>query len=158
MSREKKRDVVKPVLVIILVILLLVAGFTYYQYKKITSVRNLEVDLVKAELEEISLTGLTVGFTIDVFNPNSIGVNVGNLRARIFANNVSLAVVELPSFDLKAKGSLQHHFSVRLNYLDLGSALVSAIKEWNLSWRIEGVYELRLPFGFVYPYRFVIQG
>ncbi|MBW3016015.1 LEA type 2 family protein, partial [Candidatus Woesearchaeota archaeon] len=126
--------------------------------KKIAAVRNLDVTFVKAELEELSLTGLTVGFTINVYNPNNLNVNVGNLRAKIFANNVSLAAVELPSFDLKAKGSLQHHFSVKLGYWDLGSALFNAIKEWNLSWRIEGVYELRLPFGFVYPYDFVIQG
>jgi LEA14-like dessication related protein len=150
----KKRTIFWPVIIIILIVLVLSGLFVYSECQKLKAVRNLEVSFVSAEVEKLSLTKMTVGFTIKIVNPNDVDVTVGVFKANIFGNDVFLTKIEFPSVNLSSKESLQSHFSVNLNYLDIGSVILQAIKQKQLVWMIKGEYVLELPFGFKYPYSF----
>ena len=150
----KKRTVFWPVIIIVLIILAISGLFIYSEYQKLKAVQNLEVSFVSAEVEKLSLTKMTIGFTINIVNPNDVDVTVGVFKANIFGNDVLLTKVEFPSVKLASNESLQQHFSVELSYFDLGSVILQAIKDKQLIWTIKGEYVLELPFGLKYPYSF----
>jgi len=151
LAKQKKRF-----LWIILSILLLVAGFAYYQYQKITAVKNLEIKLDNANLEKATLAGIQLGFTIEIHNPNKIDVNIGAFRARIYANEVPLTEINLPETKLPALQSIQKTVSLKLSYLEVGTAIIRAIQQKDVIWKVQGEYILKLPFGITYPYMFEI--
>lgn len=150
----KKKNWLWPVVVIFLIVALLVGVFVYYEYQKVTAVKNLEVSFVSAEVEKLSIAGMTLGFTVNIRNPNDISVDVGAFNVYVSANDVPLTYFGLPPMEIPAKESVQQHFSADFGYLDLGSSLVKAIKEKQLVWKIRGEYVLELPFNMKYAYKF----
>jgi len=153
-KRVGKRHWLVPVIVIFLIVLLLAGVFVYYEYKKAAAVQNLEVSFVSAEVEKLSVTGLTLGFTVNIRNPNDIGVDVGAFNVYVSANDVPLTYFKLLPMKISSKESVQQHFSADFGYLDLGSSLVKAIREKKLVWRIRGEYVLDLPFNIKYAFNF----
>lgn len=143
-----------PVVVILVIVALLVGVFCYYEYQKASAVKNLEVSFVSAEIEKLSVTGMTLGFTVNIRNPNTVSVDVGAFNVYVSANDVPLTYFGLPAMNIPAKESVQQHFSADFGYLDLGSSLVKAIREKQLVWKIRGEYVLELPFNMKYSFKF----
>ena len=150
----KKSRLLWTIAAIIIIVLLCIAFVAYNEYQKLKAVRNLDVKLTDVKIEDLSWTKLTLGFAINVHNPNKIDVNVGDFKATIYANEVPLTAFELTPTSIPAQQSIQKKFSAQFDLLDLGTAFLKAVKEKRLVWMIQGEYTLNLPFGIKYPYKF----
>lgn len=146
----------KRILWIILGIFLLIAVFAYYQYQKIMAVKNLEIELVDISIEDIKLTHLELGLTISIYNPNRIDVGVEAFNASIYANDIPITNIALPPLFIPTDQEIQQKFSIKLGYFEIGTALIRAIEQKNVVWKIQGQYVVELPFGITYPYTFEI--
>ena len=146
------------VLAAIIGIILVLCIFAYNEYQGIKAVKELKITLVEARIEKIELARTTLVFTLNAYNPNKVDVRVGTLQATIYANGAAITSVELPEPVMIPSGeSYQQYFLIQLNHLDLGMALIKAIKEKTISWTIRGNYLLQLPFGIDYPYTFELS-
>jgi len=145
----------KKHLIWILVIIVLVVGvFAYFEYEKISAVRDLDINIVGVAIEKVTYTSIQVGLIITITNPNLISVNIGEFRATAYANDVKISEIELPGGKLKPLETSEARFSLQVNFIDVGAALLKAIQERNVNWKIKGEYVLQLPFGLEYPYTF----
>jgi len=150
MRRERKN---KYALVIV-VLLLCVGGYAYYQYQTITSVRHLDVDLRNIAVTNVTWTTSTVDFTLSVYNPNKIPASVGDFNALVQANGVQLSAVALPAFTIRQGDTLFQSVTVTVSHVDAGLALFNAFKERQVDWNVQGQYTMHLPFGFTHTYDF----
>jgi len=153
----KKKRTGRIIFGIILAILLVVGGFVYNEYQKVKAVKNLDVQLLDVTIEKISLQGIQLGFEIEIYNPNEIDVTVGAFNARIHANDIPLANISIPEpTNIPSLQSIQRKFSMNFGVLDLGIAVVRAIQQKEVVWKVQGEYVMQLPFGITYPYQFEI--
>ncbi len=158
MKHEKHR---KKILIICAIIFLILAGiaiYTYVAYQKVTAVRNLDVTLVQINANEFTLSSFNLGITLDIYNPNEIDVKVGRFTARTFANDIKLAEITLSEpIPIAKHTTARKMFSLKIHYLDIGVALIQAIRERQVTWRVQGEYDVQLPLGLVYPFTFDLQ-
>lgn len=136
-------------------ILFLALGiYAYLLYQSITDIKNLDVSLKGIRAEEFTLSKFTLVIDLDIYNPNKHDVTVGNFSAQAYSNDRLLATVDLESFKIPAQRSHPIEYHLGINYLDVGIALIQAIKDKQVTWRVNGEYVLYLPLGFTYPYKF----
>lgn len=158
MKHEKHRKKILIILAIIFLILAGVAIYTYTAYQQVTAVKNLEVTLLEISAGEFTWTSFTLGIALNVYNPNEIDVEVGNFTMRASANNVQVAEIQIPEpIPIAKHNSVQKVFNLKINYLDAGVALLQAIKEKQVTWRVQGEYAVQLPLGLTYPFTFDVQ-
>jgi len=136
---------------VLLIVLLGIAA-----YIAVTAIKSVQVNLVEVSLDQVSWTGMRIGFTVRVYNPNPFSITVGRFSANAYANDIFLTAVSLEPFKLPAMQSVDQHFSVDVRYAQVGTALLRAFQEKDARWKIEGEYVLRLPLGITYPYKFEI--
>lgn len=157
MKHEKHR---KKILIICAIIFLVLAGvaiYTYTAYQKVTAIKNLDVTLVQIAANEFTLSSFNLGITFDIYNPNDIDVEVGKFSARTFANNIQLADITLSeTLPIAKHTTARKIFYLRIHYLDVGIALLQAIREKHVTWRVQGEYDVQLPLGLAYPFTFNI--
>jgi LEA14-like dessication related protein len=150
---EKKRSTHWLFLIVVLIIALL----GVYAYLKITSIKQLQINIMEAKADKIGLTSVRLTFNVYIFNPNVLKTTVNKFHANIHANNIYLTSIKLDEpITIQANEGISHDFTVEISYLDAGAVLFQAIKEQKITWRIEGEYLLALPFGVTYPYYFDI--
>lgn len=155
---QKKRGVGFYILIILIIILLTGGYFVYYQYQQIKAVKELKISLAGVNLDQFTFTSVRLNFLVQVSNPNDIDVDVGSFYATISANNIPLAEIALPdALTIPAQKGVQQQFSLRLNYLDIGTVLVNAFQQKEVHWTVQGAYNLQLPFGITIPYTFTIE-
>jgi len=148
----------KKILLVLLIALIIFASFAYYEYQKITAVEKLDVQIAELQASNFTLSGFTLEIRLDVHNPNSIDVTVGRFSASASANGIKLASINNPEpISIPKAGTIQQTTQARINYLNVGIAVWQAIKDKNVAWRVQGTYELELPFGIKYPYAFDVQ-
>jgi LEA14-like dessication related protein len=149
----------KYVIVVVVFVLLLTAGWVAYdQYVQLKAIQNLKVELLDVKIYEVTLSSLRINFIVQVHNPNPREVTVGKFGASFFANGVHLADFNSTApFKMVPLDSVQQQISVRLRYLDVGLVLLGAIRDKQVEWAAKGSYELQLPLGIVYPYRFEVR-
>ncbi len=140
-----------------IIILLLALGI--FAYKEVAGLRNLQVTITEFSADRAGWTHFRFGFTVHIYNSNPFSVKVGNFKARVYANDVSLTSIELAEpFKIPALYGVEKTFYVDVNYADIGTVIFKAIWEKKLTWKIEGEYNIQLPFGFTFPYKFTSTG
>jgi LEA14-like dessication related protein len=143
----------------IILILLILGSIGYYTYVKLTGIKDLKIELIDTRIDNVSLTGITFQITLLLSNPNQVSVTVGRFRAFVYANDVYISTLELAEpIEIKSKQQVEQEITLRINYIDVGIAIVNSIKEKAATWRISGEYELHGPFGLAYPYTFNSTG
>jgi len=142
---------------LLLIIVLAFGGYLYYHYQSVASVTNLDVQLSSIRIDQVSWTGTDLSFTLQIYNPNPITTKVGNFHAQFAANNQPLTRVALSEFDIAPGQTVEKTIPVRLAHLDVGMALLSAIREREVTWQADGAYTLILPFGMTYDYTFSLS-
>ena len=134
-----------------IIVLALVGIFAFL---KISAITNLQVGLSEVTLDQVSWQDMHLTFKIVIHNPNIVSVTIDRFHARIFANEIRIATIELlqPSKIMPGE-SLTKEFSIVISYFDVGEAIINAIRERKIEWKIEGEYFFRL-FGITMPYTF----
>jgi len=103
------------------------------------AVKNCQFSLDGVDLIQLGLTDLTLGLKIGVKNPNSIDVVIDRLAYQFFVNDRSVFTGSTGEGNtIAAGGSKVITTQVRLNYLDIGSAFVTAIKERKAHYKLTG--------------------
>lgn len=137
------------------VIIIVLAILAYYAYEKISTVKNLDVTVTEIAAKDFSLTRFTLAITLEIHNPNKLEAEIGRFHAWVFANNVQVADFKLPEKITIPKGdTITRTVEFTINYLDLGASIVNAIRAKELTWIIQGEYDVQLPFGIPYEYTF----
>lgn len=158
MKKQKHKNKILIVCAIIFLILAGVAIYTYTAYQQVTAIKNLDVSLVQVSANEFTLSSFNLGITLDIYNPNEVDVEVGRFTARTSANNVQLADITLSEPIPIAKHiTARKIFYLRIHYLEVGLALIQAIREKQVTWRVQGEYDVQLPLGLTYPFTFDLQ-
>jgi LEA14-like dessication related protein len=156
--KHKHRKTIPIVSAIIFLVLAGIAIYTYTAYQQVTAIKNLDVTLVQISANEFTLSSFNLGITLDIYNPNEIDVEVGNFSARTFANNIQLADITLSEpIPIAKHTTARKIFYLRIHYLEIGLALIQAIREKQVSWRVQGQYAVQLPLGLAYPFTFELQ-
>ncbi len=141
-------------LIIPVILLLLIAGFIYAQ---LHAVQQLRVNVRGITIDDVTLSGMTLTFLVTIYNPNFIDVDVGSFTAVFSANDVYLTTITLPKQITILRGQIiEQQFSVKLTYLDIGKAILTALQENDVRWQLTGEYDLVFPFGITYPYTFTV--
>ena len=83
--------------------------------------------LVGVAIEKVTYTSIQVGLIITITNPNLISVNIGEFRATAYANDVKISEIELSSQKLKPLETSEARFSLQVNFIDVGAALLKGI-------------------------------
>jgi len=130
------------------VILILLLGIA--SYIAVTAVKSVQVNLVEVSLDQVSWTGMRIGFTVRIYNPNPFSITIQRFSARAHANDVFLTDVSLEPFKLPAMQSVDQHFSADVSYAQIGTASLKALQDKNVNWRVEGEYVLTMPLGITY--------
>ena len=142
---------------IVLIILLGVIGFA--AYLKLSAVRNIELEIAKVEVDQFTFTNFRLTLTVNIFNPNERPVTIDRFNARVYANNVFITSIVLAEpITIGAMDGVTQQFSATINYLDLGAAMLQAVKAKGVHWRVKGEYLLKLPFWITFPYQFDTAG
>ncbi len=144
-------------MMILCALLVAVALYTYFAYEKVTALKNLDVKLVSIRAEEFKINRFTLVIDLDIYNPNEKEVSVGDFTAQAYSNDVLLATVDLPAFKIPSQRSHPTEYHLGINYIDVGFALLQALKEKKVTWQVNGTYFIQLPLGVAYPYTFDIK-
>jgi LEA14-like dessication related protein len=156
--KHKHRKTLIIVSAIICLILAGIALYTYVAYQKVTAIRNLDVTLLEISAGEFTWTSFTLGIALNVYNPNDIDVEVGKFTMRASANNVQVAEIQMPeTTPIMTHSAVQKSFNLKINYLDAGAVILQAIKDKQVTWRVQGEYDVQLPLGLTYPFTFDVQ-
>ena len=155
MKSKKHQQKILIICAIIFLVLAGVAIYTYTAYQKVTAIKNLDVTLVQISANEFTFSSFNLGITLDIYNPNEIDVEVGNFTARTFANNIQLADITFSEpIPIAKHTTARKIFYLRIHYLEVGLALIQAIREKQVSWHVQGEYDVQLPLGLAYPFTF----
>jgi len=148
MTEQKKRHWLFFGFVLLIVLLGIAA------YIAVTAIKSVQVNLLEVSLDQVSWTGMRIGFTVRVYNPNPFSITVGRFSANTYANDIFLTAVSLEPFKLPAMQSVDQHFSADVSYAQIGTALLKAIQDKNVNWKVEGEYVLTMPLGITYSNEF----
>lgn len=113
-----------------------------------TQLQNCEFRLAGTSIKEIALTYLRLAINIDVTNPNRIDVVLDRMRFDLYvndehvANGVSNLKTRIPS-----GGSVKISPVVTLDYAQVGTAIISTIKNLGAKYKIVGTVYFDTPFG-----------
>lgn len=125
-----------------------------FAFLKISAVTNLQVALSEITIDQVSWTDMHLNFEIVIQNPNVVSVTIDRFHARLYANKERVATVELlDPVKIPPGGTITKEFNIVISYLEVGEAIISAIRERKIEWTIEGEYFFRL-FGITIPYTF----
>lgn len=117
------------------------------------AVKNCQFSLESVDLVQATLADFTLCLKIGVKNPNTIDVVIDRLSYNFFVNEHSVFTGSTgEGSKIPASGSKTLTTPVKLNYLDIGSALVSAIKERKAHYKLTGTVYFDTVLGtFSYP-------
>jgi LEA14-like dessication related protein len=136
-------------------VILVIGFYSYSQYEQLKAVKQLKIGFEKAQVEKLSLTHADFVLTFSVQNPNEIDVNIGKFNAKFTANGLPLTELHIPEAVLfTANETQKQDVPLRLHYFDAGRIILNAYRQGNLDWNIEGSYEMQLPLGMTYEYKF----
>lgn len=142
-----------------ILIILVLLGLGFFAYREVAGLRNLQITITEFSADRAGWTHFRFGFTVHIYNPNPFSVKVGNFKANVYANDVSLTSIELAEpIKIPLMYGIERTFYVDVNYADIGTVIFKAIWEKKLTWKIEGEYNVQLPFGFTFPYKFSSTG
>lgn len=142
-----------------ILIILVLLGLGFFAYREVAGLRNLQITITEFSADRAGWTQFRFGFTVHIYNPNPFRVTVGNFKAHVYANDVSLTSIELAEpIKIPAMYGVERTFYVDVKYADIGTVIFRAIWEKKLTWKIEGEYNIQLPFGFTFPYKFTSTG
>ena len=147
----------KGISALALIIIIVLLALAFYEYQKLTAVRNLQVELEEARVSHFSWTGLTVEMVIILYNPNTLAVNVGEFHGVVYLNNIPIGEILTPPVKLLSGEHIEENFAIQAGYIELGAGILKAIKEGQVNLKVKGTYMLHLPFGIEYPYTFEIN-
>jgi len=125
----------KKVLIIFLFLAMLPACFIWQR----VALKNCEFRFAGTKIKEIALSYLKLELIIDVTNPNSIEVVLDRIAFDLFVNDEKIAKgshnakLRIPSGESKKVKPL-----VTLHYSEIGTALLSAIKNLSATYKVVG--------------------
>lgn len=127
-----------------------------FLFLKIGAVSTLQIGLSEITIDQVSWTDIHLNFKIIIHNPNIVSVTIDRFHARIHANKVRITTIELLEPIKIAPGqAITKEFSIVVDYLDVGEAIINAIRQRKIEWTIEGEYFFNL-FGITIPYTFEV--
>ncbi len=156
-QKSNKWTIISWTIFALFLLALIISLAIFQQYKQAERIKQLDVDLVSATIDEIKLTSVKIGLTFSIHNPNKKDVTIGNFTAKVSTNDKTITDITLPQFTLPAQKTTLRTIKFRVNYLDLGVAAIESIRQKQANWQVQGKYYLQLPFGIQYPYEFNIE-
>lgn len=112
------------------------------------AVKNCQFSLESVDLVQVALSDLTLGLKIGVKNPNSIDVVIDRLGYQFFVNEHGVFTGSTgEGSKIPAGSSKTLTTQVKLNYLEIGSAVVSAIREQKAHYKLTGTVYLDTALG-----------
>lgn len=148
----KNNPAIKYVIITIVIVLIILGAITYTQYKEIEKIKELDIKLEKVTIKETKLTSITLDSTIKMYNPNKQPVTIGELNAELGANRVPLTQIKMPATRIEGMQEILTIIPVKISYLDVGMAILTAIQEKEATWYINGTYTLE-PIGITIPFK-----
>lgn len=112
------------------------------------AIKNCEFRLAGSVIKEIALTYLRLGIIIDVTNPNSVDVILDRMRFDLYVNDkkVANATSNLKT-TIPSGASVKITPIVTLDYGQVGTALISAIKNMSANYTLIGTVYFDTPVG-----------
>lgn len=140
MKKTKKQN--KALIIGIIAALLLVPAFFFlYEQQKINDLKNLNVTIAELTFKEFTTTEAQLTLSVNIHNPNPRTVTVGTFTANVHSNDKLVTTFELDKqLIIPAEEDVTHHFTIPLNYVRLGSAIINLIIQERANWNVTGTY------------------
>lgn len=146
MKKTKRNNT--PIIVGILIILAIAAGIWYVtqqEKQNVDDIKNLNITLAELTFKEATLTEAQLTLSVNIHNPNPRTVTVDTFTAHVSTNGKPITTFELDKqLIIPAEEDVIHHFTVSLNYAEVGSALINVILQQRADWNVTGVYNFEV--------------
>lgn len=112
------------------------------------ALKNCEFRLAGTVIKELALTYLKLGIIIDVTNPNSIDVVLDRMRFDLYINDTKVAnATSNLKTTIPSGASVKVTPVVTLDYAQVGTAIISAIKNLSAKYTVIGTVYFDTPLG-----------
>ncbi|MBS3149014.1 LEA type 2 family protein [Candidatus Woesearchaeota archaeon] len=142
-----------PVLLICLLLVLIIGGYSYNQYALLNQI---DAKLEKVGLGTVSLSGAKLDMNLAITNPSAITLQIDKLMLDFYASGLDVGRVESEPFTLTAGETTRISFPLEVSFSKLGMSAIDAFRKGNLNWTVDGQADLTLPFGLDYTHKFTI--
>jgi len=155
MMYSMRKGNIKIALGLGLLLLIILGSFAYYEYSLL---QQMDVQLTKTTVKDLSFSGATLGLTLAITNPSLITLTVNKLHLELYSKDIHIADINSDeTLVLASEQTVTPEFSLQVRFKDLGQSIVSAFMSGSLEWQIKGLADIALPLGFTYQYPFEIE-
>jgi len=124
---------------IVIILILLTLSFGCKEFMKRLAVKELDFSLVRVSLIDYTLSDMTLKLDIMATNPNDIDAVIDRLDYSFFINEKNAANGStLKRVTIKAGREKTVSTELTIDYLNLGAAILEAVKDKRADFRIEG--------------------
>jgi LEA14-like dessication related protein len=112
------------------------------------AVKELDFSLRRVSLVDYDLTNMTLNVEIKADNPNNIDAVIDRLDYSFSINDkVATTGTTARKITVKAEGTKTISTKLKVNYLNLGAAILEAVKNKKADFRLEGTVYVDTPIG-----------
>lgn len=129
---------------VIIAIIIIVSGIFLFnsiiEVEKRQALENVQIEFVSIVLDEIGITGIELGISIDMYNPNDVTATLDKADYEIWFNDNKLGngVIEQQT-DIPPYTSREIKTDFKMGYSEVGETVLAALTEEEHKWRIKGV-------------------
>jgi len=126
--------------IVAIVLLLALAGISYYEYAKRAALKSCQISLASVSVKSLGLTSATLEIKLRIYNPNSITATLDRAYYSLYANDVYLGDGTIPrKYDIPPGGTITIATPFELSYSGALQTIWSYItKGGNVTWRMKG--------------------
>ncbi|TES92240.1 MAG: hypothetical protein E3J87_05860 [Candidatus Cloacimonadota bacterium] len=133
-------------LLIIVIVLVVLIGCSEFMKRMV--VKELEFSLKSVSLIEYDISTMTVKVALKAYNPNDIDAVIDRLDYSFYINEKNAANGTTGrKVTVKAGKTETISTNLKINYLNLGSAILKAVKEKKADFRVDGTVFVETPVG-----------
>lgn len=113
-----------------------------------SAVQQPTVAFRNAELQDVSLGGLTLDTVWVLSNPNAVGVSLASVDYALFVENQQvLAGAPKSGLQIPAQGQTELHFPTNIKFAELAGVVATFLTKDTATWRVEGSLGVQTPLG-----------
>jgi LEA14-like dessication related protein len=129
-----------------MLVVILLSGCTALMQRM--AVKELDFSLERVSLVDYNLSNMTLKLDLKAENPNDIDAVIDRLDYSLYINDKNAANgTTAREVTVKAGGTKNISTSMTVNYVDLGTAILEAVKEKKADFKMEGTVFVETPIG-----------
>ena len=135
-------------IIVITLVAVCFLSFGCTELMKRMAVKELDFSLRRVSLVDYDLTNMTLNVEIKADNPNDIDAVIDRLDYSFSINDkVATTGTTARKITVKAEGTKTISTKLKVNYLNLGAAILEAVKNKKADFRLEGTVYVDTPIG-----------